>query len=342
MIKKINFFFIVFLAAAFVFAGVSQLEAAAKDKDETIEETAAVDTVAVDTTPEHIKLLNQGKDLLASGQTSQAVALFEQAKSLAPKDAAITRQLIDVYTSSDAVRAERLVEDVVESGEYGEIRDWANIEYYNYALNKGGIESAIKKLEAKAGKNYKNIGLQRSIAEGYVRQKDWAKVVDIYSNLAKENPNDPVLTTRLIDVCLLNRDYQAVIRALEPVVTANPNDKGNSDILLNAYVGADKKSEAIALFKKRLETEGSSTGLLGRYAQALMTFGMLEEAVTQWKNAFTADPSNLFFKQKEAETYAQLGNIAAAKKAYTELLNLAPANQPWFKDTATTQLAALE
>jgi len=256
--------------------------------------------------------------------------------------AAVERKDVEAaLASGNTENAESTLVEALSSPDFGD-RDWANIEFYNLSTTKDGIDAAIKKLEDKATSQPENMGLQRSIAEGYVRLKDWGKVVQIYENLVKKNPDDSVLNTRLKDYNMLAGNYDIVIKNLEPIVNANPDDAGNSDMLANAYVRAGKVDEAIALYKKKLEKDPNSAGLLGRYAQALADFGRLDEAAKEWNKASQSDPTNLFFKQKEAETYLALGKTQQAKKAFEELRDLSPDSQPWFKNAAKEQLQALE
>ena len=73
-----------------------------------------------------------------------------------------------------------------------------------------------------------------------------------------------------------------------------------------------------------MEGEPNSAGLTGRFAQALMEFGKFDEAAAQWNKAFSIDPINLFFKQKEIEAYNSAGKTAEAQKASEELKKATP------------------
>ncbi len=274
-----------------------------------------------------------------------AMFLFFQGSLAAedsPVDSAEARKLVETYLSTNADQdALNLLIKIISSDTFKDINGWAAIQYYALAQKKDGIDPAIKKLEAIAG-NSNSVSLQRGIAEGYVRQGDWAKVSEIYENLLKENPADPVLSTRLIDAYMLAGNYDAAIGILEPKVAANPDDTASSDILAQAYVKAQQSDKAVALYDKKIAKEPNSPGLKGRYAQALLDLGMPEASLAQWNAAFQLDPRNLLFKQKVAEVNMQMDNIKEAKKQYTELLNLIPAGQEAFKDTIASRIKDIE
>lgn len=261
-----------------------------------------------------------------------------------PSDSSAARSLVETTLTNNADDdATQLLTEIISSESYNDIKDWATTQYYTLAQKKDGIDPAVKKLEAVATKKDKKlVGLERGIAEGYVRLGDWAKVAEIYADLVKDNPNDSILSTRMIDACMLNRDYDTVIKILEPRVAANPDDIASSDILAHAYVGAQRTEDVIALYKKRVEKEPKSPGLRGRYAQALLDLGKTEDSLLEWNEAFKLDPSNLLFKQRTAEAYTQLGDTKKAKKEYTELLNLIPENQTGFKDTIASRVKDIE
>jgi hypothetical protein len=69
--------------------------------------------------------------------------------------------------------------DVVASPKYGDLKEWANLELWNKAQRKGKLDKVVANLEKAAGKDSKDIQLQRSIAEGYLRMRDFGKVVSI-------------------------------------------------------------------------------------------------------------------------------------------------------------------
>lgn len=295
-----------------------------------------------ETTPEYVKLMHEGQALLGKGDAAGAKTALEKAQRLAPKDSEIMRSLVEanlVAKADDA--AEELLVKILTSEDYKDIKDWSTSRYYSLAQNKGGVDPALKKLEA-AGKRSRNVGLHRAIAEGYVRLGDWNKVAEVYEKLAKDNPKEPGLSTRLIDAYMLSRNYEGVIKILEPAVKANPNDTGSSDVLAQAYVRSGKKDEALALYKEKAIKDPNSPGLRGRYAQALMDLGYPEASLAEWGAAFKLDPSNLLFKQKMAEANMELGKAKEARKDYVELLKLIPAKQASFKEVVSARIKDID
>lgn len=225
-----------------------------------------------------------------------------------PSPSQTMRQTVETHLSNNRDnQASGVLKEILGSDKYEDIRGWANEEYYNLATEKGNIPDAIKELEKLSKRAPKNKELKRSIAEGYVKLRDWNSVGAVYEDLLRDDPNDYVSFVRLIDAYMLQMNYTEVIRRLEPIVRTNPDDVANSDTLAHAYVGGGRQTEAINLYKKKIEKEPNSPGLRGRYAQALTNFGMPDEALKEWQKAYELDPENTFFKMRIDEVSGQLG-----------------------------------
>jgi predicted Zn-dependent protease len=269
--------------------------------------------------------LSEVDNLVSENKLDKAKEALAEARKKSPEDIGLARRAVEVAMSQqDNDGALKELEGFLTlkgMKEYDSNREWGTLEYYRVAKDKGqdAMAAAINTLENAKLKDPDNVGLNRSIAEGYVRLGNWAKVAEIYEGLIAKNQKDYILNTRLIDIYMILGKYDAVIQKLEPGVKQNPGDAGNSDILARAYVGAHREQEAIELYKKKLEAEPNSAGLIGRFAQALMDFGKFDEAAAQWNKAFSIDSLNLFFKQKEVEAYNSAGKSSEAQKASEEL-----------------------
>lgn len=286
--------------------------------------------------------MNEAADLAGKQDYDGAIQKLQAARALEPKNSAPMRQIVDMYyAKADDENAKASLLEILKTEDYPDLRDWAERKYYDSAAQKEGIDAAIKTIEDAAGSNKNSIGVQQTLAEGYVRLRDWGKASEIYETLLKAKPGDHVISTRLVDFSLAQKNFDRVIALLEPEVKASPTDVAKSDALCHAYVGAGKQKEALDLYKIKIANKPNSPGLIGRYAQALMDFGNDTEALVQYRKAFSLDPSNLFFKQRVGEILLQQGKTPEAKKEFEELNSLAPSNQPWFKDKANEHLKTI-
>ncbi len=207
--------------------------------------------------------------------------------------------LVKAGKKDDAIRS---IADTVAAGKHGDIHEWAVLELYTIAeQNPEKIQEIVTVLEAREKPGVENVPLKKAIAEGYVRLKDWNKVARIYEGLQAANPQDHGYKVRLIDYYVLAGEAPKAIAMLEPIVQQSPNDQYFGDILINAYVAAGMKDKALAMYQQRVNAEPNSAGLRGRYAQTLEGFGLLREALVQWKKAAEIDPSNPFFGKKAKE-----------------------------------------
>jgi predicted Zn-dependent protease len=226
----------------------------------------------------------------------------------------IRTQVSNLESQNKTEEAMEILQKVLTTPKkYAAIKEWAMFELYMLAQQSGKVTDVQEAVKAALAKDPTDILLQISVAEGYVRQHNWAEVVKIYENLVKQKPDDNAFQTRLTDYYILNRQFDKAIARLEPIVTKDPNDSYHSDILANAYAQADMQDKAIALYKKKLEQNPNTPGLHGTYAQVLMNLGMNNEALKEWQKAFELDNTNLFFQQRVVETYEKLGNSKQAE-----------------------------
>lgn len=214
------------------------------------------------------------------------------------------KNVADFMAKGQEDNAIKELEDAIASDQYTDIKEWATLELYQVAVKKNVVAEVVADLQKAETQNSTNIEIKKAIAEGYVRERDWSKVVVIYEDLAKKAPDDHTYKTRLTDYYILAGQFDKAIARLEPLVTANPNDSYNSDILANAYTQAGMSDKALALYKRKVDADPTSPGLRGRYAQALQNFGKYAEALAEWKKAYGLDPLNGFFKVKADEVTA--------------------------------------
>lgn len=222
---------------------------------------------------------------------------------IAAKTSKEARESVDALIKSgkkdDAISA---LIDTVAAGKFADIQDAVVLDLYALAeKDTAKIQQIVSELEAKLLTDADNVALKRAIAEGYVRLKDWSKVAGIYEGLHAQNPGDHSLKVRLIDAYSLSGQGAKAVVMLEPIVEKNPGDRYFSDLLLTAYIGSGMKDKALALYQQRVAAKPNSPGLRGRYAQTLQDFGLLKEALVQWKKAAELDPSNPFFVKKTTE-----------------------------------------
>lgn len=321
-------------------------ESASGTEESTVEDSSSTEGTASNAEPEvsaFQQALNEADELSAKQDYDGALNKLQEAKSLEPGNSGVMRRIVDLYfAKGDADGARNALIEVLKTDGFQDLREWAHMKYYELAQQKEGVSEAVKKLEEAVGSDTGNVPAEESIAEGYVRLRDWGKAAEIYEALLAQKPGDHVIFTRLVDLTLANQDYEKAVTLLEEKVKASPTDTGASDALCHAYVGAGKQKEAVNLYEQKIANDPNSPGLAGTYAQALMELGMDDEALVQYRRAFTLDSSNLFFKQKAGEILLQQGKTAEAKKEFEELLSLAPASQPWFAETAKNYLKSIE
>jgi predicted Zn-dependent protease len=272
------------------------------------------------------KLLDEAQFFINQAKPEKAKKFLDKAKARLPKDVQVLRQMAGMYISlrEKQKAKDALMKIIVSSeGATSSIREWAHSQYYNYVTKEeGGVASAVKRLEEISAREPDNIGLSICIAEGYLRLWEREKAIKIYEDLNKKNPDDKEIFYCLITQYMNLPNYTEIIKRLEPLVKVDPLTCPYTDILGNAYLGANRIADYLSLYADMVKKNSHSASIRARYAQALMSVNKLEESVKEWEKVFELDPSNLNIKEVIADIYDDLGKKEEARKIRKEIGDL--------------------
>ncbi len=286
------------------------------------------------------RLINEAQSLLRENEPEAAREMILEAQEILPQDPTAQRTLIETYLAQGRNQnAKSILAQTISRPEFSELIFWATRRYYDLFENSGGIEAAIEQLEGLSP----NASVQKAMAQGYARLRDWSRVTEIYEELLRADPTDHFLADRLANYYMMNRDYSAAVNILEQLIRNNPENTSYTNSLLDAYTKGGQEEQALSLYRRQIEQKPQSPGLHGRYAQALMEFGRLQESLAQWERAYQLDSSNLYFKQRMGETAMEAGDYERARVELNELIRLATQQKNTrVKKIATEHLKTLE
>jgi tetratricopeptide (TPR) repeat protein len=130
------------------------------------------------------------------------------------------------------------------------------------------------------------------------------------------------------------------IEALRNILNLDGNDP--DALIAMADISFDQQAfgKAIEFYEKYLQIEKNDLNARARYASSLTFVGKQKEALEELASIIKKDPKNFHAKAYTAITYAQMGNIAEAKKFGNEALGLAPS--PEAKERFTQFLKQLD
>src|SRR5512135_265426 len=74
----------------------------------------------------------------------------------------------------DNAKATEELEGILSSTKYEDLKEWAQLELFNSAQAKGQLAKVTADLEKAASKNPNDVLLRRAVAEGYLRERNFA------------------------------------------------------------------------------------------------------------------------------------------------------------------------
>ncbi len=249
-------------------------------------------------------------------------------------------------------KAIELFRDVVE-------RDPSDTESYLYIgtllREKGEVKKAIKihknlLVNPLLDKEQKN-KLKESLAEDYLKNKDWAKALPILETLYHKNPQNPILSNKLMDIYEKLKKWDKAFNVAKKAfdteklahyatylaceVLKKDNKKTNKFISIGekgnisyAYylhgkllISEGDESEGLEYIKKSISIDPGKAHLylplLEEYMFEEGQFGVLEPYL---KSKFEKNPDNIYILASYISILKKRGQIAKAKEILEESL----------------------
>lgn len=135
-----------------------------------------------------------------------------------------------------------------------------------------------------------------------------------------------------------NRPQEAIQR-LEKLVSASPDLLEPRDRLARAYIAGGDRPKAHALLDRILKENSNAPGAELLKGNLLAAEGRSDEALMRVQKAIEGDPKSIYAHYALGQLYRERGDIAAADKAFREVLRLNPRAVPAQVELSRLQLA---
>ena len=168
-----------------------------------------------------------------------------------------------------------------------------------------------------------NIGMQRSMAQQYMRSNQVEKAVEIYEQIAKVMPEDLESRSQLAGLYSRQLQHDKAINVWKALLEADPENTRYQDGFIDAYQKAGRIGEAIELAKKYIADAPEVGVHYSRLAQLYSVNGQVDEAITQYEKAVELSPGNGQVYQELGQLYLRKNDLEAAEKAFQTALQYA-------------------
>ena len=165
-----------------------------------------------------------------------------------------------------------------------------------------------------------NIGMQRSMAQQYMRRNQIEKAIEIYEQIAKVMPEDLESRSQLATLYSRQNQHDKAIDIWKALLEADPENTRYQDGFIDAYQKAGRIGDAIELAQKYIDNEAEVGVHYSRLAKLYTADGQVDAAVAQYKKAIELTPGDGGVYQELGQLYLRKNDLDAAEKAFQEAL----------------------
>ena len=168
-----------------------------------------------------------------------------------------------------------------------------------------------------------NIGIQRSMAQQYMRRNQVEKAVETYEQIAEVMPEDLESRSQLATLYSRQNQHDKAIDAWKALLEADPENTKYQDGFIDAYQKAGRMADAIELAQKYIDDDAEVGAHSSRLAKLYASDGRVEDAITHYKKAVELTPGDGRVYQELGQLYLRKNDLDAAEKAFQEALQYA-------------------
>ena len=168
-----------------------------------------------------------------------------------------------------------------------------------------------------------NIGMQRSMAQQYMRRNQIEQAVEIYEQIAKVMPEDLESRSQLATLYSRQNQHDQAIDIWKALLEADPENTKYQDGFIDAYQKAGRIGDAIELAQKYIDDDAEVGVHYSRLAKLYAANGQVDAAITQYKKAIELTPGNGRVYQELGQLYLRKNDLEAGEKAFQEALQYA-------------------
>ncbi len=269
-------------------------------------------------------LLAQGKRLISSGNSSEAISIFKKLLDSAPGNYEAILILTGLYLDSDLVH--KAAETIALGLEHFPLDTMVLNVSAKVMVKAGMYLDAFKCIKLVLNKESENRLALRILAEIYLAMKEWGNAIDVLLRLHEKNPDDIFTLIGLGIAHLRLSNYEHAREKLEQVLEKQPD---NVVVLINLGVALRCLrfyQQAENVLKKALDLNPENSKILAALSTLYIDWHKMDQGLVY---------ANLAIKSAYGEpeilvacAYAQMkcANFEKALDLYSRTLEIEPEN----------------
>ena len=184
-----------------------------------------------------------------------------------------------------------------------------------------------------------NVGMQRTLAQQYVRRNEIRKAVEIYEKLAEVMPEDLESRAQLAQLYSRQNKHDNAIETWKALLDADPENTKYQDGLVDAYQAADKTVEAYELAQQYIEADTENGVHYARLAKLYAAEDRIDDAIEAYEKAVELNPGDGQVYRQLGQLYLRKDDLDAAEKAFKDAIQYT--GQEWERRTIERQLMSI-
>jgi tetratricopeptide (TPR) repeat protein len=254
-----------------------------------------------------------------TGQHDKAIAAFEEARKIAPRDAALTGYLIQAHLAAKNFTTAVELAQAARADRPDDLR-LARLEAQ--ALRQSGrAEQGVALLEALLQKKGDDPEAHLSLAQMYADVNRGAQALKVLQEAQARFPDDTGITFELAAVFEKQKQYAEAEAAFRRLIAREPEHAAALNYL--GYMLADRGerlAESVDLIKRALEVEPENGSYLDSLGWAYFKDGKLDLAEDYLRRAADQLTTNSVVQDHYGDVLFRLGRVEQAIEAWNRAL----------------------
>lgn len=193
-------------------------------------------------------------------------------------------------------------------------------------LASGRRDEAKKVYEALAARQPSNATTLLALTDLAMADHDWKSAADYIGRATVIAPNDPMPQIKLIELYLLQKNYQSAKATASSLLAPFPNNPDVLDAEGRVQLATGDFSAAAITYRRAFEIASTSPVMRNRYIAALRAAKDFKTARDVLSQQLTHDPNNLPVKLELIRTEADIGGIDAGLAKAHDFASKDPTN----------------
>jgi tetratricopeptide (TPR) repeat protein len=259
------------------------------------------------------RLFIEGNKEKILGNYEAAESLLAKAAAIDPSSAAVHYELGLIYNykkDTEAAFKKFELASKIDPFNY-----WYKLSYATFLESNGEIDKAIDIFTELAEQNPSQIELKYELSKLLVGQKKYLEGVEILNEIEERVGVNEEISFLKQRIYLYQNDVDGAANEIKNLIASNPNEIRYYGVLSDIYLSNGRKEDAYAVFQKMKDLDPTSYFVQFSLAEYHRSEGNQEKFLEELKLAFENPEMNIDDKVKYVLSYYQVDSRDENKKA---------------------------